>query len=215
MEIQAQKSIVGSRFGLGNENELIVNGSDVVAYEPKHGAGTKNGATVVAYERGDGILHETVLVLTNTPISVVSVTTAAGVGGTKIYDMPEGHIIFMPSYASLVFSVAAAKQADFTDATPEGDYGIGTAAPADADALGADATDDDICTAAAITMAGYVTPSTPVKADADSYLVNGSTTAADVYVNLLIDAVDIDDGVTTEVLATGTVVLRWMYGGNI
>ena len=57
--------------------------------------------------------------------------------------------------ADLSLAVASAKQADFTDATPEGDAGIGSVAPENADALGTDATDDDFATATAFTMSAF------------------------------------------------------------
>jgi len=106
-------------------------------------AGRAEAPTVTAEEQGDGVLHKTILRLTNTPITVISVTTGAGVGGTKIYDFPQGRLNILGTMADLSFVIAEGDQADFTDATPEGDVGVGTVAPANADGLGTDATDDD------------------------------------------------------------------------
>jgi len=208
-------SLHGKEIGLGHDYEIIVNRTNAVSLNPVTGAGAKNGATVAVEERSNGIYRETKLTLTNTPVAVVSVTTGAGVAGTKIYDFPEGHLAVYASYASLTLSIATANQADFTDGTPEGDIGIGTAAPADADALGNDATDDDICTSTAFTMASYaVATSFIVPPDSAAQEFDGSSTAKDVYVNILVDAADIDDDTTSEILVSGTVFLRWIFCGD-
>lgn len=179
------------------------------------GIGLKSGATVACVEYGnsDGVTHKTVLTLANTPLPIVSVTTGNGVGGVKLYTMPVGWIKFLGATSNLSLSIAAGKQADFTDATPEGDLGVGTVAPANADALGTDATDDNICTAAAFTCSSYADTSIVLPPEAD-LLVNGTSTAVDVYLNGLVDAADIDDDVTTEVLVSGTITFFWQNLGD-
>lgn len=211
-------SLHGKRIGLGHSGELIVDGEVMhtgAASNASSPVGAVNGATVVSEERGLGFIRETKLTLTNTPLAVVSVTTGAGVGGFKIYTWPEGYIHVLGSYADLSLSIATANQADYTDGTPEGDLGIGSLLPANADALGTDATDDDICTAAAFTMASYAVASVPMKADAATLVLDGSSTAEDVNVTILVDAADIDDSTTSEILCSGTVYLRWLYAGDL
>lgn len=175
--------------------------------------GSPGGLQVVATEYGDAALHRTVLTLTDLPVSIVSVTTGNGVGGALIYQLAQGHIRFRGATAKLSLRIATAKQADFTDATPEGDLGIGTVAPANADALGTDATDDDICTATAFLCSAYADTSVNLPPEAD-LIKDGTTTAVAVYLNALVDAVDINDGVTTEILVSGTVVLTWQNLGD-
>ena len=198
-------------FAAGTAAVTLTNlASDIVANE---GAGTAVLGTAVVEERGDGILHKTVIRLASMPITVVSVTTGAGVGGTKIYDFPDGQINMLGCIADLSCVIAAGDQADFTDATPEGDIGIGTVAPANADALGTDATDDDFATAVALTMAAYSSSSQLVSEPA--LLMDGTSTAKDLVVNLLIDAGDIDDDVTSTVYVSGVVVVHWMNLGDV
>lgn len=175
------------------------------------GVGALNGATVTSVEKSMGTVHQTVLTLASTPVSVVSVTTGNGVGGTKIYDFPEGYINVLGCVANLTLAVET--QGDFTDATPEGDVGIGSVAPANADALGTDATDDDYATATAFTMDAYAA-SVACPPDAAGALFDGTSTAKDVYVNVLVDAADIDDGATTNVLVSGTVTITWINLGD-
>lgn len=174
------------------------------------GVGALNGATVSVAEYGDAAVHKTVLTLASTPLTVTSVTTGAGVGGVKIYDFPEGYIRLLGCTASLALAVET--QGDFTDATPEGDIGIGSVAPANADALGTDATDDDYGTATAFTMDAYAASvSIPPESAAN---FNGTATAKDVYVNALVDAADIDDDTATNLLVSGTVTLTWVNLGD-
>ncbi len=172
-------------------------------------------STVFAHEEFGGGWRRTLLELVDLSVSVVSVTTGNGVGGTKLYTCPEGRIAVGPSYANLAISVASANQADFTDGTPEGDIGIGSLAPANADALGTDATDDDICTAAAFTMASYVDSSVICPPDdGDILIYDGTSTALPIFANVLVDAADIDDGVTTAVLLNGFVDFCWRFCGD-
>lgn len=174
------------------------------------GVGALNGSTVSVSELGDGAVHKTVLTLASTPLAVTSVTTGAGVGGVKIYDFPAGYIRVLGCTASLALAVET--QGDFTDGTPEGDVGIGSVAPANADALGTDATDDDYGTSTAFTMDTYAASvSIPPEAAGN---FDGTSTAKDVYVNAFVDAADIDDGVTTNLLLTGTVTLTWINLGD-
>lgn len=175
------------------------------------GVGAKNGATVTVVEEGDGVNHKTTFTLTATPLSVVSVTTGNGVGGIKIYDMPEGYIKVTGCTSDL--SLGVTTQADFTDGTPEGQVAIGTLAPANADALGTDATDDNIGTATDFTMTAYVDADVNIPPEAD-LLFDGTSTAMDVIVNGLVDAADIDDDTTTNLEVTGTVTLTWINLGD-
>lgn len=183
--------------------------SDVIALD---GAGRPNGTTVSAEERGDGVVHQTLLRLTSVPVTVISVTTGNGVGGTKIYDFPEGRIQILGTMADLSLVIAAGDQSDFTDATPQGDVGIGSVAPANADALGTDATDDDFATATGITMAAF---SGNVQCPSEAVLQkDGTSTALDMLVNLFIDAADIDDGTTSSISVSGWVLFTWMNLGD-
>jgi hypothetical protein len=175
--------------------------------------GLPNGTTVFASEEGDGIVNKTILDLISTPVSVVSVTTGNGVGGTKIYDFPQGRILMLGCMADLLVTIASGNQADFTDATPEGDIGIGSVAPANADALGTDATDDDMSTATAFTMANYTDPEVQAPSEA-SLQFDGTSTPLDMIVTALVDAADIDDDTTSELLVSGKVVFHWINLGD-
>ena len=183
--------------------------TDVVA---ELGAGSPV-INVTAEELGDGAMHKTLLRITSLPITVISVTTGNGVGGSKIYDFPEGQLNVLGTVSDLSLVIAEADQADFTDATPAGDIGVGTLAPANADALGTDATDDNFSTAVALTMAAYSSSSQLVSEAA--LIHDGTSTAIDMLVNILIDAADIDDDTTSTVYVSGTVLIHWMNLGDV
>lgn len=177
-------------------------------------AGTTPIATVAAEEQWDGFgLRKTMLRLSSVPVSVVSVTTGAGVGGTKIYDFPEGRILILGCMADLSLQIAEADQASFTDGTPEGDVGIGTVAPANADTFGTDATDDDFSTGTAFVMAAYADAAVQCPSE-NSIQKDGTATPIDMYLNMLVDAVDIDDGATSTVYASGVVSFYWINLGD-
>lgn len=175
------------------------------------GVGAKVGATVSVVEQGDGINHKTIFTLTATPLEVTSSTTNPGVGGVKIYDMPEGYIKITGCTADL--SIGVGTEGDWLDNTPEGQIGIGTLAPANADALGTDATDDNIGTATDFTMVAFVDTSVNVPPEADLRF-DGTATAMDVLVNAFVDAADIDDSTSTDLLVTGTITLTWVDLGD-
>ena len=175
--------------------------------------GTASGSGVSVVESGSDALHKTTFTLTDVPVPITSVTTGAGVGGLLIYTFPVGYIQRFGCVGNLSISVDAAEQDNFTDGTPEGDIGIGSAAPADADALGTDAADDDWGTAAAYTMTAFEDTDVNIAPEAGA-LVDRNSSAAELYINALVDAADIDDGVTTEVLVSGTLTVTWAHLGS-
>lgn len=114
-------------------------------------------------------------------------------------------------YADL--SLGVTTQADFTDGAVEGQIGVGTLAPANDDALGTDATDDNLGTATDFTMTAFVDADIAVPPEA-TLLFDGTTTPMDILVNAFVDAADIDDGVTTDLEVTGTVTINWVNLGD-
>ena len=188
--------------------------SSTSALETSSGNGTKNGSTVSVVEKGDGVLHQTVITLASTPCPIVSVTTGAGVGGIKVYDAPEGHWRLIGATASLSLLVGSAKEADYTDNTPEGDYGVGTVTMANADTFGTDATDDYICTGKTFTMTTFAQAAQGLAPEAAANF-DGTTTAKDIVVNCLVDAADVDDDVTSEIEVSGTITLTWINLGDV
>lgn len=164
--------------------------------------------TVVHY--GAGPFIKSVFTLDSMVVNVATITTGNGVGGTQIFDFPEGHIRNFGCTADL--SIAVTTEGDYTDATPQGDVGVGTLAPANADALGTDATDDSWATATAFTMSSYAaTVDLPPEAAAN---YDGSSTAINLFLNAFVDAADMDDGIDDDMLFSGTITVHWSNLGD-
>lgn len=198
-------SLVGPLTGdsAGTHTGAVVPGASLLT------AGT--GVTIV--ETGAGNFRTAVLTLTNVALPIVSVTTGAGVGGVTLATAPEGYLYIMGCVAALTWAVPASEQADFTDATPEGQLGIGTLAPANADALGTDATDDNLATAADITGSSFAGAVNLASEAPLAY--DGSETAMPIVLTGLIDAADIDDDATSSINVSGTVTLNYLVRGDV
>ena len=166
-------------------------------------------------ENAGGGFVTSVFTLKNAKVPVVSVSTGRGVGGLTLATLPEGLTRILGGSASLTVSVAGEDQADFTDGTPEGDIGVGTLAPANNDALGTDATDDNICTAAAFTLASF-TGSASLTSDVSSVLAVDGTAGSPVNLVLTaaVDAADIDDDTSSFITVSGRVTVVWADLGD-
>jgi hypothetical protein len=172
------------------------------------GVGTLEEVTgLTVEERGNGSFHETVLTLDNVEVEIVSSGAGAGVGGQLLYTLPQGRIAFLGASAIVDWGIAAAEQGNFTDGTPEGQVGLGTLAPANADALGTDATDDNLATAQDITGTDFA-GDVALPSEAMQHL-DGTVTPIPVVLNALIDAADIDNDATTKLRFTGVIRLFW------
>lgn len=196
---------------MGKVNVLSAGNNQVEIDTVLSAHGAAPGLTTLVQLEEAGLVNKTTITLTDLLVSVVSVTTGAGVGGTQVYTFPAGRILHLGSMADLTLGVET--QGDFTDATPEGDMGVGTLAPANADALGTDATDDDFCTAGAFVMAAYIDSSVQLPSEAVQQK-DGTSTSIPMFVNVLVDAGDIDDDTTTNVKVGGTITFFWINLGD-
>lgn len=177
------------------------------------GAGDEAQLTTLTREEVIMVPRTTHLTLVDLPVPCVTVTTGNGVGGTLIYTFPSGFTKRLGCRAVLSARVATANEADFTDGAVAGDFGIGTLAPANADALGTDATDDDWGTAVAFLMAAFVDASIIVASEADG-VHDGTSTAVPLFLNLLVDAAEQDDDNTSEILVSGDIWFSWLNQGG-
>lgn len=161
-----------------------------------------------------GPLRRDLFTFTNLPVTITSVTTGRGVGGTKFFTFPKGWIRHHFTRGRLSFSIPAAQQEFVTDGTPEGDVGIGTVAPANADALGTDATDDDFGTAAAVNITtGYAVSGIVIPSEAAAAF-DGTTTAKALFMNMAVDAADIDDSASVIYNVSGWLMVGWSFEGD-
>jgi len=195
----------GEELIIASGGKLTLKSGAVIATADGVGAA---GTYVTAAERGIAAVHHTRLTLTNAVVPVVVEALAVGYGSIKIYDMPAGAILFLGAVANLTCARVGTDIAEDYD----GDFGIGTAA-ADNDAGPLATTEQNIIpnTATPQAVAGATTAKGQSTA-AENIVVNGTTTAVDVFLNMLVDIADIsgDDGITVN----GTIDLIWVNLGD-
>ncbi len=178
------------------------------------GVGTVAGAGVSLVEKGSGILHQTVFTLAS--VIIPTATTAdseIAVGGIKIYDFPAGAILRLGCQADLSSLVVAADQSKLADAASEGDFGLGTVIPANQDALGTDAADDDWGTAQAYLNSSHIDADIEIPSEAVGIHADGTL---DLNLNGSIDAADVTNtggAVTVGIEMSGIITVTWMSLG--
>ena len=196
----------GARTVTGNQDDsgATVTGTPLTTV----GVGTKNGSTVSVVERGNGIVHKTVLTLTATPITLTDDADVGQFGGVKLYDFPAGNIKILGAVVDLILTL---DDALWTDAA-EGDFALGSALVDDADAL--DGLFIDILASTAI--AALTAQVGPMQGQSAADVVPlGSAGGADDDLNLNVRIDDAAAHVTdTGSTMTGTVTIAWMNLGD-
>lgn len=195
---------VGVTGALSCDSTLHVAGKTTTA----SGVGAKAGATVTVEERGNGVVHQTVLTLTETPLTV---TDALAYLGTKVYDFPEGRILVLGSTANLAFTTTSVID-DTINSGAAMDWAVGTSAASNA-TLANGMVDlvpkVDNPTSTTINVAAAATQG----ALAASAMFDGTGTAKSAYLNVSFPTgTDIDaDGTLT---VTGNITLTWINLGD-
>jgi hypothetical protein len=169
--------------------------------------GTKNGSTVAVAEYGTGYGHTTVFTLTSTPVTVANVT-GASFGGLKLYDFPEGRIMIVGGTASFSFDWSASD----IGAAGSGDFSLGTTISADATLGG---TDVDIMASTAMLDPFVSGVGTGSGALVNNTAFDGTGTAKDLNLNIIIDDADVADAASDIVYVTGTITVKWDFLGDI
>jgi len=169
------------------------------------GVGAKNGATVTAVQTGVEVF-KTVLTLASTPVTVAN-TTGSSFGGVKLYDFPVGRILIHGVTANLSFNWAGTGIV----ATGSGDFSMGTAVTADATL---DGTNVDLLPSTGLLDPFVAGVGTGKGALAASAHFDGTTTAIDAFLNLIIDDADVSDEDSSIVLVSGSVTITWTNLGD-
>lgn len=182
-----------------SDNMEVVNGSR---------DGVANAAsTVSCMEFRSGPFHQTVITLAAFPVTAAN-TSGASFGTAKLYDFPECRIGILGSTASLAFNWAGTS----IDAAGSGDWSLGTTGTSDATLA---STDVDLCPSVAMTdpaVAGVAAATGGALAAAAQF--DGTSTAKDAYLNVIIDDADVADGTSAVVLVTGTIRITWVDLGD-
>ncbi len=174
------------------------------------GAGTAAGTGVAATEKGDGIIHKTVLTFTNVAVPLTDEPGVVAYGGLKVYDFPEGAIRIFGAVSDVDLTKSSAGVID----TWDGDMSVGTATAGNDATLSGTEADIIPSTATPQAVAGATTANAQSTASEDT-VHDGTTTAKDVYFNLLVD--DTDHDVTTtpcNLILNGTLTILWANLGD-
>lgn len=184
-----------------------ISGVKTFAAEPltSVGVGAVAGTGITVSESGNAALHRTTFTLTAHSLTMTDAGAAGCHGSQKIYDFPEGHILILGAHCVLTVTAGAGGIAD----TAVLDLGVGSAA------AGVD--NDELATTEANVLHVDELELADGVAAADDILVanlalDGSATAADLYLNVAVDA---DDASASDTLAvTGTITVLWTKLGD-
>lgn len=174
------------------------------AFNDTGGAGAGTGVTV---EHAQGFT-KTVLTFKNTPLPLIDTAATVARCALKIFDFPEGSIVIQGASANLVLTKSAAG----VNADWDGDFALGTVAAA-ADAT-LTSTEANVIPSTATPQAVAGVSSAKGRSTA-ALLLDGTTTAVDLYLNVLVDDADQDVTTTpTNLIANGTITVLWSNMGD-
>lgn len=186
----------------------------VESFVTSMGAGAANGATVVATETGDSVMRRTVLTCTATPVTITDDPAVAQYGGTgKVYDFPEGLLCIVGAVVDGAITLGVTGT---ITTTWGGGIALGTAdATTGATLVGTEADIMPEVNVAAATASVATVDAVSVATaltESGARWLDGTTTAKDLYLNLVVD----DSGTHTSGTGTftGTVTLIWTNLGD-
>lgn len=190
-----------------------ISGTKTFSSDPRTsvGVGAVNGTGVTLVEQGNGAVHKTVFTFTNVDIALADEAGVVAYGSLKIYDMPAGVILMLGAVADLDLTKSSAGVNDDWD----GDVGLGTAASSNNDTLSGTEQDIIPTTATPQAVAGVTTANGKSTATEAGAVFDGTATAVDVYLNLLVDDADHDvTGTPCNLIVNGTLTLTWINLGD-
>jgi len=161
-------------------------------------------------EYGAGLIHKTVITAAALPMALADVADTVAYVGTKLYDFPAGAIMIVGATADLELALSSAG----VNADWDGDFGVGTVTASNNATLAT--TEQNIIPTTATPQASESeTTATGQSTATENAVVDGTTTALDMYLNFLVD--DADQDVTTtacNLLVTGTITVYWINLGD-
>lgn len=176
-------------------------------------AGTPPNSAVAVTELGAGFMHQTLLTITNLPMTLVDANVG---GGAKIYTFPEGNITVLGATATMAETTTSAL-ASTLNASAVLSVGVGSVITTTQGGGTVTTTEQDIVNAFSVTASatiavagaaasGKITATTMLKYD-------GTTTPVAIYLNCQVPtATDIDADATTT--WSGTVRITWVHNGD-
>lgn len=196
----------------GGEELIIENGAQLTiqsgaVIETADGVGAVAGTGVAVTELGIHPVHHTQFTLTNVNIAITLEASVVGYGGLKIYDMPSGAIYVVGATANLTCARVGTGLAEAYD----GDFGVGTVTASNNNSLSSTEQNIIPTTATPQAVAGATTAKGQSTAT-ENAVIDGTSTAMDVYLNFLVDLADIS--ATDAITVNGTINLFWINLGD-
>lgn len=193
-----RQSGLNREFGYNSNGQIVTTNYTV---------GAKNGSTVTLQETGAGAFRSVILTLASTPVTVAN-TSGASFGGLKLYDFPNGRIYILGGSSNLTFTWTGESIA----AGGSGDYSLGTTITADATLS---STDVDIQASTAMLDPFVLGVGTGSGVFAAPAAYDGTATAKDLNINIIIDDADVADGDSDTVLVSGSIRMAYVDFGDI
>lgn len=202
-------NVLTRTLAVGDLLQVNADGAEVFASSATPaGVGAAAGTGVVASEQGDGVRHQTVLRLTDAPLTV---TDALAYASQKIYDFPAGRILIEGVTSSLQFGVTSTRASTINDSAAM-DWSVGSAA---ASSTTLATTMVDLVPKQDKTLDGVADAYTTAQgaALAASAQFDGTSTALDAYLNVAFPTTtDIDADGTLKI--SGTITISWVQLGD-
>lgn len=179
-----------------------------LAKMPKTTYGNGAGVTAVstATEYGDGVIHRTSLAIDKV-MTITDTANSSGIGSVKIYDFPAGNIQIVGATVNLTASSAGGAAGIAADA--DGDFALGTAGAG----VGATLAGTEADIISSTPLAQFATTTGVIKGYASaSSFHDGTSTAKDLYLNIMFD--DADSTANDTLSVAGTIIVDWINHGD-
>lgn len=174
--------------------------------------GSPNLAGVTVVEEGHLNYHETLIRLTNVTVALTDEAGVVAYVGSKVYDFPAGAILFLGATAEIDITKSSAG----VNANWDGDFGLGTVTASNNATL-ATTEQNFIPTTATAQAVNGKTVAEGVSTSTEACKVHdGTATAIDLYLNVLVDDADHDvTGTACNFIYNGEIRLKWIHLGDI
>lgn len=162
-------------------------------------------------EQGVGPLRRTVLRFTDVAFALTDEAGVVAYTGKKVYDFPEGAVLFLGAEADLALTKSSAG----VNADWDGDFALGTVTASNNNSLASTEQDLIPTTATPQAAAGATTAKGVSTGTEAAKVLDGTGTAKDAYLNFLVDDADHDVTATPcNLIVNGTVTITWLAIGD-
>ena len=161
---------------------------------------------------GIGAARQSLLIFEDRAFPLTDEAGVVAFAGAKVFDFPEGLILFQGAVANLALTKSSAGVNDDWD----GDFGLGTVTASNNATLAATEQNLIPTTPTPQAVSGATTAKGLSTASESGILLDGTTTPADVFLNFLVDDADHDvTGTPCNLIVNGTLRLYWQLLGDI